>query len=59
MMTPEDVLIEAISAASRFGDSPALRQLECRKLRDSLKQYGVAYAADNRSINQEVESDGA
>ena len=45
-MTPEDVLIEAIAAASRFGDSPALRELECRKLRASLSSCAAAFMTD-------------
>lgn len=59
MMTPEDVLIEAISAASRFGDSPGLRQLECRKLKASLEVYGVAYAADNRTLKTDQDAESA
>ena len=37
-MTPEDVLLEAIAAASLHGDSPWLRRQEIAKLRDSLKR---------------------
>ena len=38
MMTPEDVLIEAIQAASLHGDSPNLRELQCEKLRESIER---------------------
>lgn len=42
-MTPEDVLIEAVIAASRRGDSPELRELACRKLKASIEQYCFSY----------------
>ena len=34
-MTPEEVLLEAIAAASLYGDSPDLRREMCRKLQAS------------------------
>ncbi len=40
-MTPEDVLIEAIAAASFYGDSPGLRVSQCEKLRESIKQCSL------------------
>lgn len=46
-MTPEDVLLEAIAAASLFGDSSSLREMECRKLRESIKRYaGIVLMSD-------------
>lgn len=36
-MTPEDVLIEAIQAASLHGDSHNLIELQCEKLRESIE----------------------
>ena len=38
-MTPEDILIEAITATSRHGDSVYLRELMCERLRDTLRGY--------------------
>ena len=35
-MTPDDVLIEAISAALLHGDSPYLRELMCLKLKEAI-----------------------
>ena len=37
-MTPDDVLIEAISAASLHGDSPYLRELMCQKLKEAIEE---------------------
>ena len=34
--TPDDVLIEAIAAASLRGDSPELRIIMCLKLREAI-----------------------
>jgi hypothetical protein len=48
MMTPEEVLIEAIANASHNGDSPALRLQSCAKLKESLHNlelYGVRWSA--------------
>ena len=48
-MSPEDVLIEAMSQASLNGDNPKLRQEMCRKLenaiseRELLQQLAEAY----------------
>jgi hypothetical protein len=36
-MTPEDVLLEAIAAASLNGDRPELRRKCCRKLRHAIE----------------------
>lgn len=44
MMTPEDVLIESIQAAARYGDSPDLRLKQCEKLKESIRSTGF-YAA--------------
>ena len=38
-MTPEDVLIEAIAATSRHGDSIDLREVMCERLRDTMRSY--------------------
>ncbi len=38
-MDPEDVLIEAIAAASFYGDSPGLRESQCHKLRESIEAF--------------------
>lgn len=35
-MTPEDVLLEAIAAASLHGDSPSLRRQACAKLNQAI-----------------------
>lgn len=43
-VTPEDVLIESIAAASIHGDSPALRQKQCAKLIESIRRAGAYYA---------------
>jgi hypothetical protein len=50
-MTPEDVLIEAIAAASLHGDSDALRRLMCAKLADSIRRAGAYYAVPFESEN--------
>jgi len=42
VMTPEEVLLEAIAAASVRGDSPSLRQLMCSKLAASIAKQQVA-----------------
>ena len=42
-MTPEDVLIESITAASQHGDSVRLRHDQCAKLRASLDRYYLLY----------------
>lgn len=36
-MEPEDVLLEAISAASLHGDSAELRSLMCKKLKMAMQ----------------------
>jgi len=46
MMTPEDVLIEAISAAALHGDTVPLRELACWKLAESMKLSGVLHVTD-------------
>jgi len=43
-MTPEDVLIESIQAAWRYGDTPELRKQQCEKLKESIRASGF-YAA--------------
>lgn len=53
-MTPEDVLIEAIAAASRYGDTPALRDLECRKLNAAISYLGVASVTDGAREEPDV-----
>jgi len=40
MMTPEDVLIEAIQAAYCYGDTPDLRVRMCAKLIKSIQAAG-------------------
>ena len=45
-MTPEEVLIEAIAAASLHGDTPDLRRLMCRKLDLSMRPFVVASNGD-------------
>lgn len=47
-MTPEDVLLEAMAAADRCGDTPSLRREFCAKLADSLRRcemFGVRWNA--------------
>lgn len=46
-MSPQDVLIEAIAAASLHGDTPELRQRMSGKLDESLKTE-ILYALDAR-----------
>lgn len=41
-MTPEDVLLEAIAAASLYRDSPELRREMCAKLRKAMRAYYIA-----------------
>ena len=41
-MTPDDVLIEAIAAASLHGDSAELRILMCRKLKEAVDKIAAA-----------------
>lgn len=36
MMTPVDILIESIQAASIYGDSPGLRRRQSEKLEEAL-----------------------
>lgn len=48
MMTPEDVLLDAIKAADECGDTPSLREEFCDKLRESLRRcemFGVRWNA--------------
>jgi hypothetical protein len=44
MMSPEDVLLEAITAASQYGDSDDLRRKECEKLSKSIRRWVPFYA---------------
>lgn len=37
-MEPDDVIIEAIAAASLNGDSPELRVLMCTKLKEAIER---------------------
>jgi hypothetical protein len=37
-LTPEDVLLESISAASIYGDSPEFRRKMCERLRQCIEQ---------------------
>ena len=54
-MDPEDVLIEAIAAASLYGDSPALRELQCRKLRESIAIHAAPVAHEvDLSVKRET-----
>lgn len=46
MMSPEDVLLEAIAEASQHGDTSELRRESTAKLRESMKLYGIFYMAD-------------
>lgn len=48
-MTPDDVLIEAIAAASLHGDSPYLRETMCRKLEEAVRKL-VAPNATTQTI---------
>ena len=43
-MTPEDILLESIAAASLHGDSPALRRLQCAKLNAAILKSGFYHA---------------
>lgn len=51
-MTPEDVLLEAISLAAHHGDSALLREQSCDKLKHSIEFCGVLYAKDSESSNE-------
>lgn len=44
-MTPEDVLLEAISVTSQKGDSVRLREDQCKKLKMSIEYYAFAYTS--------------
>ena len=57
LMTPEDVLIEAIAAASLHGDTPELRVIMCSKLHDAI--HKDRSAAANYAISQAKESERA
>lgn len=57
-MTPEDVLIEAIAAASQYGDSVYLRELECLKLRASIRRHGLAYMEPVKPAGDKDEARG-
>ena len=37
-MTPEEVLLESIQAASLLGDTPELRQAQCSKLEEAIQK---------------------
>lgn len=43
MMTPEDVLLEAMSAAVRHGNTHELRVASCRKLTAAIREYAIFY----------------
>jgi hypothetical protein len=45
-MTPEEVLLEAIAAASLHGDTPDLRRMMCRKLNFALQPFVIATNGD-------------
>lgn len=40
MMSPEDVLLEAMAAASHYGNTPWLLKQMCAKLRESIRIEG-------------------
>lgn len=40
MMAPEDILLEAMSAAVRYDNAPWLRKQMCAKLRESIRIEG-------------------
>jgi spore coat protein CotF len=42
-MTPDDVIIEAIAAASLHGDSPYLREVMCNKLNEVIRENFALY----------------
>lgn len=47
MMTPEDVLLESIAAASIYGDSASLRAEQCRKLKVAMRLCaGIPVSSD-------------
>ena len=54
MMSPEDVLVEAIAAASLHGDSPHLRKQFCTLLQRAIEvlnkaaecQHGIVQASE-------------
>ena len=54
-MTPEDVLIESVFAASRGMDSTQFRVDQCRKLRRSIRVFCFAYLDTD---DKHMESDG-
>lgn len=37
-MTPVDILLEAIQAASIYGDSPELRQQQAERLEEAMRR---------------------
>jgi len=43
-MLPEDILLEAMAAASQYGDSEDLRSKECERLSESIRRCLSSYA---------------
>ena len=52
-MTPDDVLCEAIAAASLHGDSAELRQEMCAKLKEAVRKVAAAKIYDLPLIGEE------
>jgi hypothetical protein len=54
-LTPEDVLLEAMTAAARYGDSQDLRVLMCAKMVKVMRRYyeAVPYESNQLKVRPE------